>query len=164
VPGLPADLRVNGEALAAGVLPPVWGYFGPEWSDPAVDGGPRCTSGSGTLNVYTASPLAAQVVLDPPRGGFGGTVQVAVNEGAAVAAERPRKREGDAARERSGNAVQAPLSLEAGWNTLTLAVADPDQSEAEAADDGERGDPCAAADPARPSLRLKSVDVHYGTT
>jgi hypothetical protein len=164
VPGLPADLQVNGEALADSVLPPVWGYFGPEWSDPASASGPRCTGEAGTLYLFTPAPLAGQVVLDPARGGFGGTLQVAVNEGAAVAAERPRKREGDAAAgERSGNVVQAPLSLEAGWNRVTLTLVDPDQSEAEAADDGERVDPCAT-ESASSSLRLKSVDVRYRTT
>jgi hypothetical protein len=157
VPGLPADLQVNGQPLAESVLPPVWGYFGPEWTDPAIDSGPRCTSGSGTLNVYTASPLVAQVVLDPPQGGFGGTLQVAVNAGAAVAAERPRKRDA-AARDRNGNTVQAPLSLAAGWNTLTIAVGDADLPQA-AVDDRERVNPCVAAGAAGSALRLKSVDV-----
>jgi len=163
VPGLPSDLLVNGQSLADSVLPPVWGYFGPEWTDPAVDGGPRCTIERGSLYLFTPSPLEASVVLDPPRGGFGGTVQVAVNDGEPVAAERPRKRESAAERDRSGNAVQVPLSLAAGWNTLTIAVGDLDQS-LTVVDEGERVDPCVAADPASPSLRIKTIDVRYGTT
>ena len=82
-------------------------------------------------------------MLDPPRGGFGGTVQVAVNEGEAVVAERPRKRDGDAAAEDpSGKAVQAPLSLEAGWNRVTLSMRTSDQPPADAA---EVEASCAAA-------------------
>ena len=158
VPGLPADLLINGQSLSESVLPPVWGYFGPEWSDPAVDGGPRCTSGSGTLYLYTPSPLAAQVVLDPPRGGFGGTVQVAVNEGEPVAAERPRKRDGDAAAEdQSGNAVQAPLALQAGWNQVAISLLTSDQPQADAA--GDIGTSCATAESADSPLHIKTVDV-----
>jgi hypothetical protein len=154
VPGLPADLLVNGQSLSESVLPPVWGYFGPEWSDPGVDGGPRCTSGTGTLYLFTPAPLAADLVLDPPHGGFGGTVQVAVNEGEAVVAERPRKR--DAAEDPSGKAVQAPLALPAGWNTLTISMRTGDQPPADAA---ETGASCAAAEAAGSPLLIKTADV-----
>jgi hypothetical protein len=142
------------------VLPPVWGYFGPEWSDPASDGGPRCTSGTGTLYLFTPSSLAAQVVLDPPQGDFPGTLQVAVNGGEVVVAERLRKRDDTAERDRNGNAVQVPLSLAAGWNRVTLTLVNPDQPEA-AAEVVDPGTPCSATDPARPPLRIKSVDVRY---
>jgi hypothetical protein len=40
----------------------------------------------------------------------------------------------------------------------------PDQSQADAVDEGERIDPCVAAGAAGSPLRLKSVDVRYGTT
>jgi hypothetical protein len=156
VPGVPADLLVNGQSLSESVLPPVWGYYGPEWSNPAVDGGPRCSRGPGTLYLFTPAPLAADLVLDPPRGGFAGTVQVAVNDGEAVAAERPRKRDA-AAEDPSGKAVQAPLALQAGWNRVTISMGDPDQSQI-AVDEGEPVDACAA-DPASPSLRIKTIDV-----
>jgi hypothetical protein len=157
VPGLPADLLINGQSLSESVLPPVWGYFGPEWTDPAIDKGLRCTRGTGTLALFTPSPLAAQLLLDPPRGGFGGTVQVAVNEGEPVVAERPRKRDGDAAAEDpSGKAVQAPLSLQAGWNQVTISLLASDQPQADAAGDS---DLCAAADAAGSPLPMKTVDV-----
>jgi hypothetical protein len=154
VPGVPADLLVNGESLSESVLPAVWGYFGPEWSNPAVDGGPRCTNGTGTLALFTPAPLAADLVLDPPRGGFGGTVQVAVNDGEAVAAERPRKRDA-AAEDPSGKAVQAPLALPAGWNRVSISMLSSDQP-AEAA---ETGVSCAAGEAAGSPLRIKSLDV-----
>jgi hypothetical protein len=157
VPGVPADLLVNGESLSESVLPPVWGYFGPEWSNPVVTGGPRCTSGTGTLALFTPAPLAADLVLDPPRGGFGGTVQVAVNDGEAVVAERLRKRDG-AAEDPSGKAVQAPLTLPAGWNTLTISMGKTGQPE-DTAEVAEAGVTCTVGEGAGSPLRIKSLDV-----
>jgi hypothetical protein len=156
VPGLPADLLINGQSLSESVLPPVWGYFGPEWTDPTVDGRPRCSRGPGTLNLFTPSPLAAQLLLDPPRDGFGGTVQVAVNEGEPAVAERSRKRDRAAGQDQPGSAVQAPLALQAGWNRVTLTLVAPDQPATVAA---EAGTSCATAESADSPLHIKTVDV-----
>ena len=146
VPGLPEDLLVNGEALAGSVLPPVWGYFGPEWTDPAVDREARCTNGPGTLHIFAPSPRDAWVTLEPHRGGFAGPLQVAANESAPVAAVGRRK-----------DLVESPVSLHAGWNTLTIAQIGGDQP-ATAADPR---DACTATAPAHPPLRVKSVDLRF---
>jgi hypothetical protein len=135
----------------------VWGYFGPEWSNPDVDGGPRCTNGTGTLALFTPAALAAQLVLDPPRGGFGGTVQVAVNDGEAVVAERLRKRDG-AVEDPGGKAVQAPLTLQAGWNQVTISMGKTGQPE-DTAEVAEAGATCTVGEGAGSPLRIKSLDV-----
>jgi hypothetical protein len=151
VPGLPADLLVNGLSLAESVQPPLWGYFGPEWSDPALDGLPRCTSGPGTLSLFTPAALEATLALDPPSGGFGGTLQVVVNDGAAVTAEHRRK----------GDTAHAPVLLNPGWNTLTIAMTDAAPAASTA---GASGEPCTAATPVSSALRVMTVYVRFGNT
>jgi hypothetical protein len=164
VPGIPADLLIDGQSLSESVLPPVWGYFGPEWSDPAVDGKRRCTSGTGTLYLFTPSARDAWLTLDPVGNEFGGTVQVEVN-GDEVAAAGPARSGDDQESKRSRKQkavkavksvqeVQAPLVLDAGWNTVRLTLVDADQPAA-----GAPAETPCAAESAGTALRLKSVDV-----
>jgi hypothetical protein len=168
VPGIPADLLIDGQSLSESVLPPVWGYFGPEWSDPAVDRGRRCTSGAGRLFLFAPSARDAWLTLDPGGEGFGATVQVAVNGDEVVAAgparpgddpESKRDRKQKAGKvvkaEKAVEEVQAPISLDAGWNMVTLTRVAADQPAAGAA----AGAPCAETEGAGSALRLKSVDV-----
>jgi hypothetical protein len=164
VPGIPADLLIDGQSLSESVLPPVWGYFGSEWSDPAVDGKRRCTSGTGTLYLFTPSARDAWLTLDPVGNEFGGTVQVEVNGDEVVAAgparsgddqESKRSRKQKAVKAvKSVQEVQAPLVLDAGWNTVRLTLVDADQPAA-----GAPAETPCAAESAGTALRLKSVDV-----
>jgi hypothetical protein len=148
VPGLPSDLLINGQSLADSVLPLVWGYFGPEWTDPASDRLPRCTDKAGSLYLFTPSPLDVQVSLRPPAGGFGAPVQVTANSGEPVEAK---------ARENGANA-RARVSLEPGWNVITVGMKGAGQPADEALN-GATG--CDVADPEESLLRLKTVDVLF---
>jgi hypothetical protein len=91
------------------------------------------------------------VALNPPGGGFAGTLQVVVNDGEAV----------EAVSRRRGDTVQAPLSLAAGWNTLTIEMTGAGQAAPDAAD---TVDSCATADPADSILRLKTINLRLGAS
>ena len=149
VPGLPADLLVNGLSLAESVQPPLWGYFGPEWGDPALDGLPRCTSGPGTLSLFTPAALEATLALDPRRG---------LRRDAAGGGQRWRGGHGGTPPQR-GYGARTGLA-ESG---VEHAHDCDDRRRGAAASTAEAsGEPCTAATPVSSALRVMTVYVRFG--
>jgi hypothetical protein len=108
-PSLPVDISINGKSLADQVFPSVWGYFGPEWTAENPRKSRRCAAGRGTVNLFVSAPLLAELVfaISPAD-----DIRVAINDGPANVIEVGR-----------GRKVVAPVALEAGWNTVDIAVA-----------------------------------------
>lgn len=141
-PRVTGDLLVNGESLTDDVAPPLWGFFGPEWTEPTGDKQWRCTSNSGKVRLFSSSPRRARLVLVFPRNTLSGALHIAVNEKEPVAADTTE----------AGKAT-APVALNAGWNSITIArvpAADPPHDVAAA---------CESDDADGSLLQIKSVEV-----
>jgi hypothetical protein len=87
-------------------------------------------------------------------------LQIAVNDEAPVAAEWMRKRDRATGEpQRSHTAVQAPASLTAGWNKVSVMLTT--TSEPRVVQEEGFG-PCQDPGVNAPQLRLKTVDLRFG--
>lgn len=114
VPEVTEDIRINGEKLTSAVLPPVWGVWGAEWIRSADHSG-WCVPHEGTFGLFSTSPR--RVTLKVKRTELSpGPLAIRVNDNLQVAAARPGSNPNDF--------DTVPLAIEAGWNTISLALAD----------------------------------------
>jgi hypothetical protein len=141
------DLRINGKPLLGNVSPPVWGFFGPEWTSPTTDQPWRCAMDIGSLKIYSPEPLQAQLLLEFTQEAFDGKLEVTVNDDSPIATERKRR----------GKEI-ATVPLRAGWNAIVIELTSPDQVALRVAN---TADGCQSIGSAGSPLQINEIDILY---
>jgi hypothetical protein len=110
---LPPDVLVDGKPLSESAHPEVWAVFGEGWGlfDPAL--GNRAANARAAVWVYSPETHEGLFRVTPSSVGDGNLLKVTVAGDPATAQPVPF---------RPGKTAEAPITLQPGWNLITLKV------------------------------------------